>query len=174
MIRFKDKEFKQWSICPATGDIFDSKTGEVQKTYVNKGRLIFRRMPVHCIMTHTFYGYKPGYDIHHLDENKLNNSLSNLVYLTHAEHSSLHKKGKKRSDEAKAKIAAAKKGKPTSDEARAKIAASMKGKKRSKETRAKLSAANKGNVFWNKDGVIIRAIEWPGEGWKKGRLKTGA
>ena len=123
MIRFKYKAFKHYSICPATGDIFDTKTGEVQKTHVYKGRPIFRRMGVHCIMAHTFYGYKPGYDVHHKDENKLNNSLSNLMYLTKAEHSSLHKKGKHPSDESRAKMSAFQKGRPKSEETKAKIRA---------------------------------------------------
>ena len=97
-------------------------------------------MFVHCIIAHTFYGYKPGYDIHHLDENKFNNSLSNLVYLTSEEHRRLHKKGKPKSDETRAKLSASLKGKP----------AWNKGKPRSEETRAKISASMKGKPAWNK------------------------
>lgn len=141
MIRFKDKEFDQYSICPATGDIFDSKTGEVQKTCIYRGRPMFRKMGVHCIMAHTFYGYNSGMDIHHLDENPLNNTLSNLVYLTHSEHTSLHFKGKHLSEGMKAKISAANKGKHRSEETRLKISAAKKGKKRapfSEETRLKM------------------------------------
>ena len=123
MIRYKDKTFEQYSICPATGDIFDTKTGEVQETYLHLGRPVFRRMKVHCIMAHTFYGYKPGYDVHHKDKNKLNNSLSNLMYLTRAEHNSLHHKDKHPSDESRAKMSAAHKGKKLSEETRAKMRA---------------------------------------------------
>ena len=140
MIRYKDKTFEQYSICPATGDIFDAKTGVVQETYLHLGRPEFKRMFVHCIIAHTFYGYKPGYDIHHLDENKFNNSLSNLVYLTSEEHRRLHKKGKPKSDETRAKLSASLKGKP----------AWNKGKPRSEETRAKISASMKGKPAWNK------------------------
>lgn len=90
MIRYKDKMFEQWSICPATGEIFDAKTGEVQQTYMqcpwDDDYLKFKGMPVHSIMAHTFYGFKPCYDVHHLDENKHNNVLSNLAYVTHSEH----------------------------------------------------------------------------------------
>lgn len=35
---------------------------------------------------------KPEYDVHHIDENRLNNNLSNLVVLTKSEHKSLHNK----------------------------------------------------------------------------------
>lgn len=33
---------------------------------------------------------KPDYDVHHIDENKLNNNLNNLLILTRSEHTSLH------------------------------------------------------------------------------------
>ena len=36
-----------------------------------------------------------GYDVHHIDENKLNNDISNLTLLTHSEHTILHKTGEK-------------------------------------------------------------------------------
>ena len=45
-------------------------------------------------MCHSFFGYKEGFDIHHLNECKTDNRLENLVYLTHAEHTKLHKKAK--------------------------------------------------------------------------------
>lgn len=138
MIRYKEKVLEQYSICPATGDIFDVKTGEVQKTHLYRNRPIFKRMPVHCIMIHTFFGYKSGFDVHHLDRNKQNNIISNLVYLTHQEHISLHAKGKHFS---------------LSEETKAKMSASHKGKKRapfSEEHKAKISATLKGNVPWNK------------------------
>lgn len=147
MIRFKDKVFEQYSICPATGDIFDSKTGEVQTVKFFRGRSYFKGMSVHRIMAHTFFGYKPGLVVHHLDENKLNNALSNLVYLTRGEHMRLHREGKKFSEEHKAKLSAALKGKTSPN----------KGKTFSEEHRAKLSAArkgkpspNKGKPAWNK------------------------
>lgn len=152
MIRHKDKIFEQWSICPATGDIFDVKTGEIQpvKIYAN-GRSYFKGMPVYQIMAHTFLGgYKHEYDVHHKDENKLNNSLSNLIYLTHSEHVRLHS-GELRHDETRAKMSAAHKGKTPwikgkhlSEEARFKMSESHKGKPRSEEIRLKISATMKG------------------------------
>ena len=149
MIRYKDKTFDQWSICPATGDIFDAKTGEIQSVKIYGDRPYFKGMSVHRIMAHTFYGYKPGFDVHHKDENKLNNSLSNLVYLTHGEHCRLHA-GELLHDETRAKVSASMKGRPKSLETKAKISASMKGKPKSEETKAKMSAAKKGKSPWNK------------------------
>lgn len=40
---------------------------------------------------------KPSEDVHHKDENKLNNDLSNLELLDHGKHSSLHNANRKRS-----------------------------------------------------------------------------
>lgn len=126
MIRYKDKTFEDYNIDPITAVITD-KNGVVQKTDLQQSRPRFKKMPVHCIMAHTYYGYKLGYDVHHLDENPLNNALSNLVYLTHAEHARLHKIGN-----------AYRKGKPLSEETRVKISASQKGKTFSEEHRAKI------------------------------------
>ena len=103
MIRYKEKEFENYNIDPLTAVITD-KNGVVQETGLHHGRPIFKGMAIHRIMAYTFYGYKEGYVVHHLDENKLNNALSNLAYLTNEEHNSLHHKGKKASEEARAKM----------------------------------------------------------------------
>ena len=152
MIRYREKEFEDYSICPATGDIFNAKTGKVQKTCMNQGRQKFKGMPIHQIMMHTFYGYKPGLVVHHKDENKLNNALSNLVYLTSAEHTRLHHEYTHLSEETRLKLSAAHKGKAKpwnkdkkfSEETKAKMSAAHKGKKFSEETKAKMSAVHKG------------------------------
>lgn len=111
MIRFKDQIFEEYSIDPVTAVITDKNGVEQLVKIYKNGRPYFKRMLVHCIMCHTFYGYKTGYDVHHLDENKLNNALSNLVYLTHEEHIRLHHKDKQKSDETRAKISASMTGK---------------------------------------------------------------
>ena len=129
MIRYKEKEFEDYSICPATGDIFDAETGEVQLVKFSRDRPYFKGIAVHRIMAHTFFGYKPGFDVHHKDENPLNNALSNLVYLTREEHARIHREGKKfkhLSEEHKAKLSAAHKGKPQSEETRAKISEAIR------------------------------------------------
>ena len=92
MIRYKDTILENYSIDPVTAVITNSK-GEIQETKINEcGRPVFKYMEIHRIQVHTYLGYKKGFDIHHLDENKLNNSLSNLVYLTKSEHAKIHVK----------------------------------------------------------------------------------
>lgn len=39
---------------------------------------------------------KPEYDVHHKDENKLNNSKENLQIMTRPEHISYHSKNRKK------------------------------------------------------------------------------
>ena len=142
MIRYKDTILEDFFIDPITAIITNSK-GEIQKTYIKRGRAYFKSMAIHQIQIHTHIGYKKGYDIHHLDENKMNNSLSNLVYLTHSEHSKLHHKGKIISNEAKIKMSIAHKRENLSEETRRKMSDSQKGKKLSEETRRKMSDSRK-------------------------------
>lgn len=94
-------------------------------------------------------------------------------------------KGKKLSEETKAKLSASHKGKKHSEEAKRKISEAQKGKKyalgckRSSETRAKISASKKGHeptlgskgMHWFTNGITsVLAFECP-EGFVKGRLK---
>lgn len=54
----------------------------------NKGKRL------HRLIYENEYGPIPkGYDIHHIDGNKLNNDLDNLVALSRKEHTSLHGEG---------------------------------------------------------------------------------
>ena len=102
MIRYKDIILEDYLIDPETAVITNSK-GEIQETKINKrGRPCFHSMAIHRIQVHTHLGYKLGMDIHHLDENKLNNSLSNLIYLTKSEHAKIH--GENMSEETKRKM----------------------------------------------------------------------
>ena len=109
MIQYKDKIFPEYFIDPITAIITNSK-GEIQKTKIRDGRPYFKGHKVYEWQMHTHVGYKKGMDIHHIDKNKMNNSLENLVYLTHSEHAKIHSNGKHHSEEAKRKISAAKKG----------------------------------------------------------------
>ena len=123
-----------------------------------------------------------------------------LIFLTHSEHSILHNKGMKLSEEAKRKIAEARKGMKLSEETKRKIAEARKGKpsywkgkNRSDETKRKIAEAKKGNKnmlgkhlseetklkigeyakmsHWFNNGIInIKVKECP-EGFVKGRLK---
>ena len=108
MIRYKDIILEDYFINPVTAIITNLK-GEIQKTKIKCGRPYFKGKSVRQWQVHTNLGYKQGMDIHHLDENKFNNSLSNLIYLTRSEHAKIH--GKNMSEETKRKLSEATKGK---------------------------------------------------------------
>ena len=161
MIRYKDIILEDYFIDPVTAVITNSK-GEIQRTYIKRGRVYFKGHAVHQWQVHTNLGYKKDYDIHHIDENKMNNSLSNLVYLTHSEHSKIHNKiGKKLSDETKQKLSEAKKN--MSEETKRKMSEAKKGK----------TSPNKGKHYkWITNGIesrqIAENITIP-DGFRKGR-----
>lgn len=80
-----------------------------------------------------------------------------LIFLTHREHSSLHKKGLKTSEETRRKQSEAHKGenhymygKHLSEETKQKMSESHKGKHQSEEHRKKLSESLKGRISKNK------------------------
>lgn len=144
----KDKVDERFNILE-DGTIVDLN-GNVQKTKIARNRPWFKGVKVHQIQMWTNYGWRDTkiWAIHHLDENKLNNSLSNLVYLTYSEHTKLHNEGNK----------------------------NMYGKHHSEETRKKISEIHKGKNFWTKnsfwfnDGIRnYRCKECP-PGCVKGRI----
>lgn len=103
-LKFKDKKIPGYFI-DDKGQIFD-KNGLRQETYINNGYQTFKRIHVHKMMVHSFYGYKPGFDVHHRNEIKTDNHLQNLLYLTRKDHARLHMLGKtySHSEETKQKI----------------------------------------------------------------------
>ena len=90
----------------------------------------------------TKYGYRDTkiWVIHHKDEDPLNNNINNLVFLTKAEHASLHKKGVKYGEEIKKKMSESRKGENNG----------MYGKHFSEETKKKMSEKKKGK-HWKID-----------------------
>ena len=190
MIKYKDTIFPDFFIDPVTAIITDSK-GEVQKINIKKdGRAYFKGHKLHEWQVHTHYGWKQGMAIHHIDKNKLNNSLSNLVYLTPSEHTKIHSKGKILSEETKRKMSEAKKGekhplygKPLSEETKRKMSEALKGNKNmlgkhhTEETKQKMRNSLKGlnkDRIWINNGVENRFIhfdEYIPEGFVKGMLK---
>ena len=127
-------------------------------------------MAVHRIMAHTFYGYKPGLAIHHLNQKKTDNALANLVYLTSSEHRKIHNENM--SEETRAKLAAAKKGRHHSEETKAKLSEARKGQNLSEETKVKISAKLKGRTSPNKGRHLSEETKMKLSLSLKGKPKT--
>lgn len=121
------------------GKIYDSAGVEQeQKLYSSRPYYHFKSHEVHKMIAHSFWGYKKGFDIHHLNQIKTDNRLENICYLTRGEHRKLHMTGKKyglgkkhvfkHSEESKQKMSRAKKGKKRSEQVKQKIRNSIKKK----------------------------------------------
>ena len=97
-----------------------------------------------------------------------NRKACELIFLTPAEHKSLHNKGKKFSEETRRKISVAKKGKFLSEDTRRKMSEAKKGRARStfsEEHRRKISEAKKGKVRSEETkNKIAKALK--GKSWK--------
>lgn len=95
------------------GKIYDS-AGVEQEQHLNVRYYYFKNHLVHNMMAHSFFEYKEGFDVHHLNQIKTDNRLENLCYLSSSEHQRLHKignkyaLGKKRSEQTKQKMSEAK------------------------------------------------------------------
>lgn len=135
--------------------VITNKEGEIQKiSYYGGERPYFKSVKVHKIQMWTKYGWRDGHiwAIHHIDEDKSNNAISNLVFMTRSEHISLHTKDRMPWN----------KGKPPWN----------KGLKLTEEYRKKLSKVHKGRSWFN-DGVKEHLI-FPEDAlphYQKGRLK---
>lgn len=78
-----------------------NKRGYMQIT-INKKSYRIHRLIWECVNGEI----PPNYDIHHIDGNKLNNSIHNLDMIKNSEHTIKHHLGQKRSIEAKNKMKA--------------------------------------------------------------------
>ena len=84
-----------------------------------------------------------------------NRPSSELIFLKHSEHASLHQKGKQKSEETKNKMSEAQKGnkynlgKKHSEESKKKMSEAKKGKKFSEEHKKKLSLQRTGRHWFN-------------------------
>ena len=92
-------------------------------------------------------------DVHHINKNKIDNRIENLILIFHGEHSSFHNTGENHpqygvpmKEETKQKIRLANTGHECSLEVRKKISNAHKGKVLSEEHKKKLSESHKGIV----------------------------
>jgi hypothetical protein len=71
--------------------------------YISSCKDGFNGKSVHRLIWEAFYKKEipEGYDIHHVDHNKLNNAIQNLQCVSHSKHVSFHNKGKKHSEHSK-------------------------------------------------------------------------
>lgn len=73
-------------------------------TKASNGYMVVRGKGLHRLVWETFKGkIEEGYQIHHIDENKENNSLDNLKCESSTEHQRKHKLGIKHSEQTKKK-----------------------------------------------------------------------
>ena len=77
----KDKVDERFNIL-VDGTIVDLE-GNIQELKIHQGYLEFNHVGVHKIQIWSNFGWKDGHKfvIHHIDENKLNNSLSNYLLI---------------------------------------------------------------------------------------------
>ena len=137
----------------------------------------------HRLETHTSDGERRLVDITQKELQALgmyyNRPASELIFMKHGEHSSLHKP----SDDTKNKMSETMKGennpmygKHLSEETKNKLSEELKGRKFSEEHKKKIGETKKGNTYvrgrhWYNNGKInIRAKECP-PGFAPGRLR---
>lgn len=188
-------------------DLQISNYGNVIGTIRNKPVNITTIGGRRCVNTHhqqiyhlvweVFNGPVPkGYVIHHIDHNKLNDRLDNLMMMTKSEHSIHHLTGRKASKETKEKMSKIHKGQIISEEQKLAISRANSGRKWNDEQRKHLSEARKGmkltdnhkkkisisllgnqytkGMHWYNNGVINKMFRTDAEafalGFKKGSL----
>ena len=169
-LKFKNKVFKDFLI-DENGIIYDLNNTP-QKTSIHQGRPEFKKIAIHRLVMYSFIGYREGMDIHHLNEDKFDNRLENLVYLTRAEHISYH--AANRNEETKNKLKNANLGEKNPMYGKTPW---NKGKiqfnKEEREAISKrISKRNIGRI-WVNNGIVNKFV-YPDqipEGFEKGRLK---
>lgn len=92
------RESKGGCLCPVKEKILKPKVDD--DGYLNYGLCIGKHQKnkyirVNVLVYKTFIGSIPeGYDVHHIDQDKTNNSVDNLELIEHKKHSDLHSKDK--------------------------------------------------------------------------------
>lgn len=99
-----------------------------------------KRIPYHQYIWIMNYGPIPeGYIIHHIDQNKLNNDISNLQCITKKQHDSIHSKQKWLDPNFKEKMRQVSKNRIRTDQEKDKIREKITGHKVSDESKQKMS-----------------------------------
>lgn len=147
-LKFKNKVYENYLI-DENGIIYDLNNIP-QKTSIHQGRPEFKKIAIHRLVMYSFIGYREGMDIHHLNEDKFDNRLENLIYLTRSEHISYH--AANRNEETKNKLRKANLGKKNP----------MCGK----------TPANKGQI-WVNNGTVNKYVnpDQIPEGFVRGLLR---
>lgn len=154
---------------------WNNKPFSEEMIIIKNGRRFIGNVRIYNLVWCLFGGEKPkGYDIHHKDFNKLNDSIDNLECITKSKHQAIHRKHNKEigkeepaaghayicSEETKQKLSEVLQGVNTwskgisiSEETKKKISVNnakyWKDKSRSAETKKKLSDSFKGRVIYN-------------------------
>ena len=86
-IEYKDKIYHVSS----DGRVYDYKMVEVPLR-MHRGRKYFHKYSIHRLVAKLYFPeFTDTCEIHHIDKNRGNNNISNLMCLSKAEHYSLHK-----------------------------------------------------------------------------------
>mgnify|MGYP003962686725 CR=1 FL=1 len=127
-----------------------------------------------------------GYNIHHINEDKLDDRIENLQKMLHGEHTRLHWTGKKHSEKTKKLQSIAKSGenhycygKSKPDWVKKKISDGNKGKIVPKHVREKISNSLKGEKNYmygkrHKEESIIKMSINKKEWWRKRKLQQNS
>lgn len=193
-LKFKNQPVEGYLI-DENAIIFDLEGNVQKKRLRTDNRYYFKGKAVYRLVMHSHKGYLRGFQIHHLNENKLDDRLENLVYLTNSEHTSIHNignkyfVGKKHSEEWKQHMREINLGKLGTTYGFVWVNNGLKNKfvkpddipegyikgrickKPTQETKIKMSQSHKGEI-WINNGIINKRVypnEIP-EGFTKGRI----
>lgn len=140
-----DKRFPQWDVDIEKGTIYSFKHKRNVGTIGRDGYIMINNHNYNHNYVHQYIWMvvnqaeiPEGYDIHHIDGNRLNNSIYNLELIERTKHRSEHKIGKKNNKEPWNK------GKKLSEEYKMKISKTLTGFKHTDVTKKKMSELKKG------------------------------
>ena len=140
--------------------------------------------PLHRLIYEDYYKVSllEETDIHHIDGDKLNNNISNLIPLKHNNHCSMHMKGNtyrkgcKHTEETRKKMSEARKGKKLSDIHKQKLSEVRKGVPLSEKNKRGLSFSKNTtgyrNVSKQKHKTCKQGFRWKYSYYEEGKQKA--